>query len=174
MSKSASEKKKEYNMKYRNKLKEQKSRVEEIEEDEIIENTYEIVKKTDEKHKNTVEIQEKQTEEKETVCIDKDAYEYMISLIKKQNENKQEVQKEEPKAPIEHKPVVEDRTSFFFLIKESCKTTLIGLFPILMMQGLAHGARYLKKPEIQQRTNQQSTQQNMQSMEYVIQPQNVG
>ena len=99
----------------------------------------------------------------------------MISLIKKQNENKQEVQKEEPKAQIEpSKPVVEDRTSFFFLIKESCKTTLIGLFPILMMQGLAHGARYLKKPEIQQRTNQQSTQQNMQSMEYVIQPQNVG
>ena len=45
MGKSASEKKKEYNMKYRNKLKEQKSRVEEIEEDEIIENTYEIVKK---------------------------------------------------------------------------------------------------------------------------------
>ena len=106
------------------------------------------------------------------LVIDKQAYLYLLEKAR-QNET---IEKPEPKPEekrVEKKPseqVEEDRSSFFFQLKNSFKTTAISLIPVLTMQLAVHGGRFLTSSTNNSRSkptsSQQSGQPELSTMDY--------
>ena len=128
-------KKRESNIKYREKLK-QRLNESKLEEPKVEEPVPEVEPAKEQE-------QEPEAEADDTLIIDKKAYLYLLEKAR-QNETeplekpKEETKKEEPRSAKE-----EDKDSFFFLLKNSFKTTAISLIPVLTMQLAVHGGRLL-------------------------------
>ena len=155
-------KKRESNIKYREKLKQRlnESKLEE----QLVPNVDEPVPEVEPAKEQE---QEPEAEADDTLIIDKKAYLYLLEKAR-QNEAealekpKEETKKEEPRSAKE-----EDKDSFFFLLKNSFKTTAISLIPVLTVQLAVHGGRLLTSStnnSPSKRTLSQSNKQPTQPM----------
>lgn len=167
-------KKRESNLKYREKLKQRLESVVEPANSDLscVDNSIEQEKspqnditETNAEINETSETHE--TEAEESFVLDKKTYQY---LLEKASQNVSGPPTPKPESPITankqndpntaNKP--EDPNSFFFQLKSSFRTTAISLIPVLTMQMFVHGSRYLANSRRSSPPSVSSTQSDRQ------------
>jgi hypothetical protein len=170
------EKKKQYNEKYRAKKKldsydDTDKPIEECEKEETLEEPQLEIEKCYESLEDPIEHKEETPENGDVIVIEKEVYEELMRAYMEKQESTNEKQESTSETP-EPKRVEETREtdSFFFQVKKSLKNQVITLaataIPIVLVQGIAVGAKYLMSTNEQKYTGQQQTQSKEQHPQY--------
>lgn len=135
MSVVSSEKKKEYNKKYREKKKKEKKEKEVVEETpkvepEKVEIATEVPK---------VDVPEVPEEPEEQFTIDRETMEYLMECVQK--DNKKVVKEESPQTETKPTVTTQNDTGFFFLMKQAVLQQMAVTVPLIALKLIVDGAK---------------------------------
>ena len=159
------QKKREANKKYQEKIK---RKLEEAEKRSRIGSEPRDPESEEEAEAEFSDQEAEPEETEERLMIDKKAYLYLLEKAKKGEAIEEPVKQVElkPKAPKDE--IKEDPNSFFFLLKNSFKTTAISILPVVTLQLALHGGKLLTNLNSRSQSGNTLSQSNKQPQHHTM------